>query len=126
MNVLRHHPAVNASLVSPAVVPSRRAAHRGLPAAFFEATAERILYRLTLWWADSSTRSGVREEVVKFTNPRKLRDLLARIAATPDRELRRFSIRAMVRPRWYEVGGDFIAWRAAEAERRSQARRGAR
>jgi len=116
---------VNASLALPTVAPSRRAAHRGLPASLYEVGGARLTYRVILLWADVSARQGRREEVIEFASVLKLRDLLARIAATPHRTLLSFRIRAKARPVWCDVTPDFIAWRADEALRRTR-ERGAR
>src|SRR5262245_19764710 len=110
------HP-VNSALTFPAAVPSRRVAHRGLPAAFFEARAARLKYRLILLWLDPSTSSGKREEVIEFADPAKLQALMVRIAVTPARPLLAFRVRAMIRPSWCDVGLDFVVWRANEAIR---------
>lgn len=124
MTVSAHRAPVKAFAPTPQDTPSRRRAHAGLPAALFEARGDRLLYRIALMWRDPTARRGRREEVIEFADPRKLADLLRRIASNPDRPLLSFRIRAKARPIWCDVSPDMIAWRADEAERRARSRKG--
>jgi hypothetical protein len=82
-----------------------------------------LSYRVRLLWADPSTRSGRREEIVAFADPRRALELLRRISETPERPLISVELEAFVRPKWTGVDVDYVRWRAAQRDRRDEIRR---
>lgn len=80
----------------------------------------RLRFRVRCWWADPTTPSGAREELIPFGDPRKAAALLVRIAKSPDRPLLRCSVEAIARPRWEEVPVQWLVARAEQREQREQ------
>jgi hypothetical protein len=67
-----------------------------------------------LVWRALDKPSGRREEVLEFSRPDHLLDLVRRISTTPDRPLISARLQAKVIPAWENVGIPFLLWRAAE------------
>ncbi len=106
----------------PAGTPTRKDAHQGLSPALYAASGRRIRHRICLVWREADTPSGRREEVLEFSRPDHLLDLVRRISTTPDRPLISARLQAKVIPAWEDVGIPFLLWRVAERERRGGAR----
>lgn len=104
-------------------VPSRAVAMRGLAPWLQAVGPARIRFRVRLTWADASTRSGRRDEIRTFADPRPLLGLLQRIAATPHRPLIAVRIEANVWPRWTEVSRECVVWAACKRESRDEKKR---
>lgn len=123
MRVPSQHPQDKSHLIAsalslPAGTPTRKDAHQGLSPALYAASGKRIRHRVCLMWRDPDTPSGRREEVIEFSRPDRLLDLLRRISTTPDRPLLSVRIQAKPIPKWEDVTTAFLVWRAAERNRR--------
>jgi hypothetical protein len=82
----------------------------------------RLRYRVRARFSDDDARSGVREELIEFSDPRRALDLMRRVAETPDRPVLSIHIESFVKPQWYGVPEDFLIWRAQQRARRDQQR----
>jgi len=102
---------------------SGRAAARSVPPWLAQAAVHRLNFRARLVWSDPIAPSGRREEIFRFSDPRRLLDLLRRVEQTPARPLLSIRLEAIARARWEDVGIDFVRWRAAQRERRDEVKR---
>jgi hypothetical protein len=115
-------PRCKPHVLPPTTTPSRRAAHHNLSPALYASSAKRIRYRIDFVWTDPARPGARREECIEFADPRRLMDLIRRVSETPDRPLLSARLLAKPTPKWEDVSVDFVAWRAAERERKGGVR----
>ncbi len=115
------HPALR-SFSPDDPTPSKSAARRDVSPWLNAAAAYRMRYRVRIVSRDRSTPSGRRVNIVEFSHPGRILDLLRRLRETPEEEFTSITLEATARPKWEPVPLEFVRWRAAQRARRDAER----